>query len=432
MSFIGQSSGMVLFVDCNSFYVSCEKVFNPNLEGKPVVVLSNNDGCVVSCSAEAKKLNIRIGTPYFECAGLIKMHGGVAFSSNYTLYGDMSQRVMDILSEFSPDIEIYSIDEAFLSLNGMNNIDLLEYGHNIKTKIKQYTGIPVSVGIAQTKTLAKIANRFCKTMPSLNGVYLFDNDIDSVLEKIFVEDIWGIGFKYSKLLNQHGIRTALQLKNADDSWIKKKMTITGLRTVMELRGIPCIGLDDVPASKKCIMSSRSFGKPVESIEELKEAIAFYTSIAAAKLRDQKSVASVITVYLMTDWFKANPHGQKNFSPYYRNSCTINIPTATSYTPELIHYGNICAEKIYKAGYRFKKAGVILNGIFPEEDIQPQLFEPDNRNKISLMHIVDEINKKYGSSAIKMACFSSNNTWEMRRDRLSQRYTTRWDELLTVG
>jgi DNA polymerase V len=422
---------MVLFVDCNSFYASCEKVFNPGLEGKPVVVLSNNDGCVVSCSAEAKKLNIRIGAPYFECAGLIKMHGGAVFSSNYTLYGDMSQRVMDTLSEFSPDIEIYSIDEAFLSLAGMNHLNLLEYGHKIKNRIKQYTGIPVSVGIAPTKTLAKIANRFCKTTPSLNGVYLLDNNIDSILENTAIADVWGIGYNYAKLLNQHGIRNALQIKNADDSWIKNKMTIVGFRTAMELRGIPCIGLDDAPATKKSIMSSRAFGKPVESINELKEAIALYTSIAGAKLRAQKSVASVITVYLMTGMSKAEPRSRKDFLPNYRNSCTINIPTATSYTPELIHYAGICAEKIYKAGYSFKKAGVMLNGIFSEDDIQPKLFEPDNRDKISLMHIVDEINKKHGSSAVKIAAEGFNNTWEMKRERLSNRYTTRWDELMIV-
>ncbi len=418
---------VVAIVDCNSFYASCEKVFNPQLNNRPVVVLSNNDGCVVACSQEAKNLGIKIGTPVFKCERLLKIHGGEIFSSNYTLYGDMSKRVMEILSGFSPDMEIYSIDEAFLSLEGMAHFDLSEYGKEIISTVKQWTGLPVSVGIAETKTLAKIGNRFSKRDPSLNGVCNLVNNshIEYILEGTDVSDVWGVGDQYTKRLKQYGITNALQLRDADEKWIKNKMTITGLRTVMELRGKPCIGLEEAPLTKKGIMSSKSFGKPVESLDEMMEAISVYTSVAAVKLRRQRSVTPVITVFIMTDRFRKD-------QPQYGNSCTIRLPEATSYTPDLIRFARQGIESIYCTGYLYKKSGVFFGDIFSEDDFQPDLFAGGSMHKIPLMHAIDKINKKYGATTIRTAAEGINNPWQMKRGRLSKKYTTRWDELLNIS
>jgi DNA polymerase V len=281
-------------IDCNNFYVSCERVFNPKLEGKPVIVLSNNDGCVIARSNESKALGIGMGVPVFKCKDLIKKHKIQVYSSNYTLYADMSQRVMDTLAQFTSDVEVYSIDEAFLSLSEFMSLNLTEYARDIRSTVKRWTGIPVSIGIGSTKTLAKVANKLSKRNPQYGGVFDITShtQMNELLEQIRVEDIWGIGRQYTKLLNQNGIYTALQLKNASDTWIRKHMSVSGLRTVWELRGISCIPLEEAPPSKKAIISSRSFGRPVESLEELKEAIASYISRASEKLRAQQSVTSV--------------------------------------------------------------------------------------------------------------------------------------------
>ena len=272
--------------DCNNFYASCERVFNPKLAGRPAIVLSNNDGCVVARSNEAKALGIAMGVPAFQIRHLIRKHDVQVFSSNYALYGDLSQRVMETLQQFSPEVEVYSIDEAFLNLSGFTNINLTDYGRRIRATVKQWTGIPVSVGIAETKTLAKIANHVAKRTEGTDGVFDFTAwpDRDSVLARVLVEEVWGIGPNYARLLTQHGITTALGLRDADDHWIQKQMGVVGLRTVHELRGISCLPLEQCPPPKQGITCSRSFGRPVTTLAEMREAVAAYTARAAEKLR----------------------------------------------------------------------------------------------------------------------------------------------------
>jgi len=414
-------------VDCNNFYVSCERVFNPKLEGKPVIVLSNNDGCVVARSDEVKALGVKMGIPAFKCKDLIKKHRIHVYSSNYALYGDMSQRVMDTLAQFTPDLEIYSIDEAFLSLSGFTSLNLTQYGKHIKNTIKKWTGIPVSIGISPTKTLAKVANHIAKKNPQFEGVFDITEhpQIDVLLDSIEVADVWGIGYQYSQFLNQNGIYTALQLKNAPDKWIKKHLTVVGLRTVDELRGISCIPLEQVAPPKKGIISSRSFGRPVETLAELKEAVATYVSRAAEKLRSQKSVASCVHVFLTTNRFKDEPQ--------YSNYATFWLPIPTAYTPDLIHYAHQNLEKMFKPGYRYKKAGIMLTGILSQQQVQLNLITPSyhpSREKI-LMKTIDQINARWGSDTVKYAVAGIQRLWKMRQSKKSPRFTTYWKEIPVV-
>ncbi len=413
-------------VDCNNFYVSCERVFDPSLQNKPVVVLSNNDGNVVARSNEAKKIGIPFGAPYFKLKDMIKKHGVRVFSSNYTLYADMSRRVMDTLAYFSPEMEIYSIDEAFISLTGLNR-DLAQYGSDLRKLVKQWTGIPVSIGIAPTKTLAKLASEVAKKNPSCKGVFNITDHphMDKILDSIEVKDVWGVGMQYTRLLNRHGIYTALHLKNANDGWVKKNMTVMRLRTVLELRGKPCLDLENSPSPKKGIVSSRSFGRPVESLEELKEALASYVSQACKKLRFQNSMASTVTVFLSTNRFKQEPQ--------YCNSGTYRLANPSSYTAELIRYSLEILEKIYRSGYRYKKVGVAFTEIIPGDDVQNDLFVPpeDNKRSQKLMQTVDKINRTMGSNTLHYAAEGIQKPWQMRRAFLSPRYTTKWDEIPVV-
>lgn len=292
-------------VDCNNFYVSCERVFNPKLRGKPVIVLSNNDGCAVARSEEAKSIGVPMGAPVFMYQDLFRRHKVEMLSSNYTLYGDMSHRVMSTLSRFTPSMENYSIDEAFLDLSGFDHTNLTEYAKEIQATVKRWTGIPVSIGIAPSKTLAKIANKLAKKNPMCKGVLDITNHprLDDFLQSINLEDVWGVGRQYTKLLMRNRILTALDLKNASDFWVKKHMTIVGLRMVLELRGISCIELDELNEPKQEIIRSRSFGKSVTDLQELKEAVAFHTTRAAEKLREQHSIASYISAFIETNRFK---------------------------------------------------------------------------------------------------------------------------------
>ena len=313
-------------VDCNNFYASCERVFNPKLNGKPIVVLSNNDGCVVARSNEAKALGIGMGVPGFQIRPLLRAHHVQVFSSNYTLYGDMSQRVMETLEQFCPDLEVYSIDEAFLSLVGFERRDLTEYGRQIRQSVKQWTGIPVSVGIAETKTLAKIANRVAKQTPDMGGVcdLLACPDRDALLGRIAVEDVWGIGPNHAHMLKQHGITAAVQLRGVDDQWIRKRMGIVGLRLVMELRGVSCLDLEQCPSPKQSLTCSRAFGKLINALAEMEEAVSVYTSRAAEKLRRGRLAATVLTVCLTTNEFKEGPQ--------YSNALTLKLPVVTDSPP----------------------------------------------------------------------------------------------------
>lgn len=411
-------------VDCNNFYVSCERVFNPQLVEKPIVVLSNNDGCVVARSNEAKALGIGMGVPAFEVEDIIDKNSIEVFSSNYALYADMSSRVMETLSTFSPEIEIYSIDEAFLNLAGFS-CSLTDYGRKIQNAVRQWTGIPVTVGIATTKTLAKIANKIAKRSIKADGVLdLTDSPyLDRALITTPVEKVWTVGIKTAIKLRRAGIETAFDLSKADINWVSNKLGIVGVRTVYELRGICCYPLEQNPPDKKSMTVSRMFGKPVESLEELKEAIATYTSRAGEKLRQQHLAAGVMTVFVTTSRFVKNK---------YFNSYTVEFGVATNGTVELIRSALACIDKLYRKGHKFKKCGVILNDLVPETQIQRSLFDNADRAKSkSLMHAIDAVNAKM-SCPLHLAVEGLNQSWGVKFSRRSHRYTTRWDELPEVA
>lgn len=415
----------IALVDCNNFYASCERVFKPSVEKKPVIVLSNNDGVIVAASKEAKDLGLA-WKPYFKVKDIIKKYDVQVFSSNYTLYGDMSHRVMTTLEQFTPNVEIYSIDEAFLNLEGFERLDLNEYGKKMRDTVKQWTGIPVSVGIASTKTLAKVANRFAKKNPSCNGVMNIMNgeNIEELLRRTDVNDVWGVGRQYGKMLKRYDINTAWELSKANPQWVKKRMTVMGLRTVTELNGTPCISMEYAPPPKKGIVSSRSFGYPAKTYKDVKEAVALFTSNAAEKLRRQKSAAKFLTVFLRTNPFKEVPQ--------YHNGCMVEFPVYTNATAEMLEYAEKAVKQIYKEGYEFKKAGVMLTDIVPDDKVQPSLFDKVDRIKLAkLTSIIDKVNMKMGSDTLFYAGTGVERNWSMKRDMKSPHYTTNWNELPIV-
>lgn len=412
-------------VDCNNFYVSCERVFNPALNGKPVIVLSNNDGCAVALSEEAKQY-IPMASPIFEHMELVRKHKIHLFSSNYALYADMSRRVHEVLADFSPNIEDYSIDEAFLSLKGFKNVDLIDYGKQIREKVYKWTGIPVSVGIASTKTLAKLANKLAKKNKMCQGVLNLTNHprIDDFLASVDIGDVWGVGWEYATFLRRYGIKTAFDLRNASDGFIRKHMTVQGLRRAWELRGVSCMDLEETVPDKKEIVSSRSFGKDVYSFKEVSEAIATYATRAAEKLRVQGSICGYISVWVETNRFKDIPQ--------YSNAITCTLPEPMAYTPMLIRYALHLLKRIYREGYGYKKAGVALMDVVPTSEVQLNLFMKfDHTKNEKLMSAMDNINAKWGSETVRTAAAGYDRAWGMKRASLSPRYTTSWDELLKV-
>jgi len=412
-------------VDCNNFYVSCERAFNPSLNDKPVIVLSNNDGCAIARSEEAKRY-IGMGAPIFKHMDIVKEHNIHLYSSNYTLYADMSHRVKEVLSQFSPNIESYSIDESFLSLSGLKNIDLNQFGIEMREKVLQWTGIPTSVGIGPTKTLAKIANKLAKKNKMCQGVLDITNHprINDFLASVEVDDVWGVGWQYSKLLKRNGIRTALDLRDINETWIRKKMTVKGLRTVLELRGISCIELEETVQDKKQIVNSRSFGKDLDKYQDVSEAIASYASRAAEKLRKQQSICGHISVWIQTNGFKDTPQ--------YSNSVSCRLPEPTSYTPLLVKYALHLLKKIYKSGYKYKKAGVMLMDLVPAGNTQFNLFTKiDHSRNEKLMEAFDKINSSWGSQTIRSAASGFTRPWAMKRSKISRRYTTEWNEIIMV-
>ncbi|OQW66174.1 MAG: SOS mutagenesis and repair protein UmuC [Nitrospira sp. ST-bin5] len=413
-------------VDCNNFYASCERVFNPRLEGTPIVVLSNNDGCVVARSNEAKALGIAMGVPEFQIRPLLRAHQVQVFSSNYTLYGDMSQRVMETLEQFCPDLEVYSIDEAFLSLSGFTSRNFTEYGRTIRTTVKRWTGLPVSVGIAETKTLAKIANRVAKRTPDTNGVFdlLACPDRDALLGRVPVEDVWGIGRNLTRLLNQQGIMTALQLREVDDQWIRKHLGIVGLRLVMELQGVSCLDLEECPAPKQSLTCSRAFGQLISTLADMEEAVSSYTSRVAEKLRRERLAATVLTVCLTTNEFKEGPQ--------YSNALTLKLPVATDATSDLVRSARQGIRTIYREGYRYKKAGVILTGLVSASHTQADLFDSQDRGKsMRLMSALDAINNRWGADTLHYASSGLSKAWKTQFQHRSPAYTTDWAALPIV-
>ena len=411
MSSIQRTKKLAL-VDCNSFYVSCERLFNPKIRKKPVVVLSNNDGCIISRSNEAKALGIKMGEPYFKAKNIIIKNKVEVFSSNYSLYGDLSRRVMRTLKRFNSEIEVYSIDEAFLDLSNFPDNEVEKVGKEIRETVLQWTGIPTSIGIAKTKTLSKVANHIAKKkisgVTSLIGI----ENIDPILEKIDINDVWGVGRQLTKFYQKNGIYNAKQLKNKSNTWIKKCSNVLSSRTAMELRGIPCINLETKQTKRKSCVVSRSFGKRIETFQELKEAIANYCLNASEKIRSESLVAKAITVFIRTSPF------QRNYG-YYSNAKTIDFPIATNNSIETVKTAISILEKIFKNGYQYQKAGVILTGLH-NDDGRKNLFSSEKDEKInSLMKSIDNTNYRYGRSTLSLASAGVHKKWNMRRQYSSK-------------
>lgn len=412
-------SKVFALIDCNNFYVSCERVFNPMLEGKPVLILSNNDGCIVARSNESKQLGIAMGVPVFKIKDLIRKHNIQVWSSNYTLYGDLSYRVQSLLEEFSPKVEVYSIDECFVDFAGKDVDDALQ----LKAIIKQWTGLPVAIGIGPTKTLAKVANRIAKR--SGQGVFALacDQQLEQILETIAVGDIWGIGHRLAERLQQVGITQARQLRDADDRLIKKLLGVVGLRTVLELRGFSCLPLELAPSPRQSCVVSRSFARPIETLLEMKEAVATFTAKAAYKLRKDNLAAQHLTVFVSTSRFK---------DPYYSNKKTTSLPVATNHTQELISYALALTEQLYRKGLSFSKAGVIMMKLVSDDHRQLNLFDTRDREQAArLLQDMDQINEQMERGTLRYAAEGLKQGWQTRAEKRSPRWTTQWGELPVV-
>lgn len=427
---------IIALADCNSFYASCEQVFNPRLRGQPVIVLSNNDGCVVARSAAAKAVGIKMGEPFFKIQYLVQNYQVQVFSSNYALYGDLSNRVMSLLAEFTPQLEIYSIDEAFMELPRLGESPSA-YLQQVRQTITRSTGIPISVGAASTKTLAKVANQVAKQQPAYQGVLdLSTQDPDQILMQLPIEEIWGVGHRLGRRLRSFGLKTALDLKHAAESWIRQEFGVVLLRTVLELRGIACIPLQLAPMPRKSITCSRSFGRRVTTIQELKEAIATYTSRAAEKLRRERLVASALQVFILTNRFQSGPQ--------YSNSTTLSLIVATDDTSELIHAAFRGLEAIFRMGFSYNKAGVTLLGLGNADLTQLGLLDQRDRERSQqVMGVMDAINQTLGSGTLQLAAAGLPKSlprglpkdlpkgWRIKSQRRSPRYTTCWQELPIV-
>ena len=424
MSFINNNKKKIALIDCNSFYVSCERLFNPKIKNVPVVVLSNNDGCVISRSTEAKKIGIKMGEPYFKVKELVKKNNVQIFSSNYSLYGDLSRRVMKVLKGFSDKIEIYSIDEAFIDLSHIKDENIEDYGKKIRERVLKWTGIPTSVGISCTKTLSKVANHVAKK--NKTGVIFLKDNIDDVLKNFDISDIWGVGRQLSKLYIKNGINNAYKLKNISNSWVKKSTNVLGAKTVMELRGIPCINLETEETKRKSCCVSRSFGRKIESLNKLKESITTHCLNAAEKIRNDNQTTRSITVFIRTSPFDKN-------RKYYSNSLTIDLPVATNNSLELVKVAIEGLKKIYKYGYFYQNAGVILSKLSEAGEKNLNLLTPILENKSqTLMKAIDVTNAKYGRNVISVAQAGINNSWKMRREHSSKIDTASFDSLPKIS
>lgn len=415
-------------VDCNNFYASCEKLFRPDLKDTPVVVLSNNDGCVVARSREAKLLGIKMGVPVFQIKAEMQRHGILAFSSNYALYADLSSRVMRTLEEMAPRVEVYSIDEAFLDLTGIESaISLVEFGQQVRERIGHWIGITVCVGIAPTKTLAKLANHAAKKYPATQGVVDLTNQDRQrrLLALVPVDDVWGVGRRLSKRLNALGITTALDLANASPRAIRDQFSVVLERTVRELNGESCIELEEIPPTKKQIVCSRSFGVKVTHFELLREAICEYATRATEKLRKEQQQAKVMTVFIRTSPFKDN-------EPQYSNSASGELLIPSCDTRDFIELANHLLKRIWKDGFRYAKAGVMLSDFYDPGMFQPGLFDDvsTRSNSQQLMSVLDTINQS-GAGKVFFAGQGTKKDWSMKREHLSPAYTTRWDQLPRV-
>ena len=417
---------MFALIDGNNFYASCERVFRPSLRDTPIVILSNNDGVIIARSNEAKALGVPMGAPYFKSKDIILRHNIQVFSSNYALYGDMSNRMMNILKTFSPEIEIYSIDEAFLKLTGFENYNLTDYGIKIRKIVLKSTGLPTSVGIAPTKALTKVANKIAKKYPKeTQSAYVIDSKekIEKALKWTKIEDVWGIGRKHSKRLKILNINTAYQFTQLSDEWIKKHMSIIELRLKKELLGESVLSLDQIQR-KQSIATTRSFDKKLTDLEDLKERVSSFAFSCAEKLRKQQTHCNSLMVFIHTNGFKAS-------EPQYYKSIIVQLPYPTHSSIDLVKYANQGLERIFKKGYKYKKAGVIVNDLTPENLEQLNLFEHKNKNHKALMKAMDKINNSYGRHIVKLSSQNIQKTWIMKQEKLSQRYSTNLNEIIEV-
>ncbi|KAB7726689.1 DUF4113 domain-containing protein [Rudanella paleaurantiibacter] len=425
---------MLGLLDVNNMYVSCERSFDHSLEGKAVVVLSNNDGCVIARSNEAKALGIKMGTPFFQLEELRQQHNVQVRSSNYTLYGDMSARIMATIGRFVEEVEVYSIDEAFLNLNDYETIypDLSLFARQLRQTIAQWQRIPVSIGLAPTKSLCKVANYFAKRVGEYEGVLLLDSAIliDQVLQEFDVTELWGIGSRYATLLRRNGIRTAAQFRDLPDDWISQHLTVNGLRLAYELRGTPCKLLEVETPAKKAICSAPSFGHLVPEYDTIVQGLTTHLARATQKLRRQHSAAGTLTVFLHTNRFRRSPNGE--LAKQYYGSRTVQLPHPTSSNAELVPYALTALKSIYQFGYQYQKAGIILSNLVPDTHRQASFFcdTPDERH-IKLHQVVDRLNHRHGRDKVRLAVQGYDATWHHKQQWVSPCYTTRWKDILVV-
>ena len=418
---------MFALVDCNNFYASCERVFQPQWEAKPIVILSNNDGCVIARSNEAKALGIPMGAPAFQYRSFFKQKRVQVFSSNYPLYGDMSSRVMSILEQYTPNLEIYSIDEAFLQFKGFDFFDLQTEGHRMRKQVRRWTGIPVSVGMAPSKALAKIANKIAKKYEvKTGGVYCIDTEDKRIkaLKWTSIGDVWGIGRQHRKRLEAMGITNAWQFSLLPDDWVRKHMSILGLRLKKDLQGLPSIQLEEIQPPKKGIATTRSFEGTLTAFSDLEERISTFANSCAEKMRKQGSSCTALLVFLRSD-----PH-KKGTLPY-RNSCVLTLPYATNSSITLSKYAVLGLRKIFKDGIHYKKAGVMIMGLVPTANRQLPLFEKEEVKHLAVMQALDRIHKRFGPHQMKLGNQDLERTWKMKQEHLSQRFTTEISEIITI-
>lgn len=419
---------MFALIDCNNFYASCERVFRPDLNGKPVVVLSNNDGCVIARSNEAKDVGIPMGAPAFRYDKIFKQHNVQVFSANFALYGDMSNRVMEILSDYSPEMEIYSIDECFLKLNGFDKFfNLQNYGEEMRYKVTKWTGIPISVGIAPTKALSKLANRIAKKFPDkTKNVYIINSEESRIkaLKWLRIEDVWGIGRQHTKRLKAQNVFTAYDFTQLADGWVKKNLAIVGLRLKYDLQGIPTLDLEKAQP-KKNIATTRSFETNYTEFEQLNERISTFASSCAEKLRKQKSFCNSLMVFIHTN-------GHRKDLPQYSRNIVVKLPFPTNSSIELANFATQALKRIFKQGYAYKKAGVIVQDFSPETVMQISLFENRNERHIPLMQAIDKINLNCGQQKIRLASQDLKRVWKMKQEKLSPRYTTKLSDIITIN
>ncbi|WP_055444298.1 Y-family DNA polymerase [Lacinutrix himadriensis] len=418
---------MFALVDCNNFYASCERVFNPNLQGKPVAILSNNDGCVISRSDEAKALDLPMGAPIFKWEAFCKTNNIHVLSSNYSLYGDMSSRVMEILKQFTPDVEVYSIDESFLEFKGFENYDFHDYGIQIRKRVLKWTGIPTSVGIAPTKALSKVANKIARKFPvKTQGAYVIDSEEKRIkaLKWTKINDVWGIGRKLSKRLKDKGCKTAYDFTQLPDAWVKSNFSVIESRLKRDLEGIPTLQLEESTNTKKMIATTRSFEYTYSDLDNIKERISTFATSCAEKLRKQGSSCHVIVVLLSSDRHKTDVE-------QHRVSRMISLPYPTNSSLIISNEAVKAVVSVFKEGIKYKRAGVIVSGLVPIDNYQLHLFEQENPKHKYLMRAIDGVNNKYGSSKIKLGSQDLKRTWKMRQERLTPKYTTNFNDIIKV-